>query len=131
MDASLLVIPRPVYDVPTECGSILGRIKHVTGDSITEEILARLFGVKKVLVAGGIRNMAPEVFRHPSMTCPARPAPRDLPRHPMISWGDAARRLGVDKSHLWRVMNGRRGGCAGLRARYEALLRDIAAAARP
>jgi uncharacterized C2H2 Zn-finger protein len=55
-------------------------------------------------------------------SCP----PCRLPRHPVISWGEAARRLGVSKSHLWRVANGKRQG-AQLAARYTTLLREHSA----
>jgi hypothetical protein len=60
LSPNVLVIPKRVYDVLTETASILDRIKYVDSSSITEEILARLFGVQKVVVAGGIHNTAAE-----------------------------------------------------------------------
>lgn len=48
-----------------------------------------------------------------------------MPRHPVISWGAAARQLGVNKSSLWRVANGKRRG-PELLARYQKLLLSLA-----
>jgi len=53
-----------------------------------------------------------------------RMSPRDMPRHQVISWGVAASRLGVNKSHLWRVANGHR-HCPRLLAAYNALLVEL------
>lgn len=57
----------------------------------------------------------------PRMHCP-----RSMPRHPVVSWGAAAERLGVSKAHLWLVANGKRRSARLLTA-YKALLSKLSA----
>jgi len=55
---------------------------------------------------------------------PATRSPRELPKHPVISWGAASRRLQVSKSYLWDVMHGKRTS-PPLRTAYEVLVREL------
>ena len=54
-------------------------------------------------------------------------APREMPRHPVISFGDAAKRLQCSKSHLNRVVRGARPNarrCAAARSDLELRVRE-------
>lgn len=60
MDPNLMVVSRVVVDVLADHPQFVDRMKYTTGDSITEEMLARFFGIERVRVAGGIENAANE-----------------------------------------------------------------------
>lgn len=53
-----LVLGRQVMDALETNGDIVDRIKYTSDKSVTEELLARLFGVEKVMVADAVVNTA-------------------------------------------------------------------------
>lgn len=71
LEANAVIFNRQVYDNLNECEQILERIKYAGIDDpkdITTSILASIFGVKYVLVAGGAKNTA----KQPSAATPSR-----------------------------------------------------------
>lgn len=57
-DANVLVIGKAVFNVVKNHSAVIDRIKYTQRGIITEEILAALFGVSKVVVPGGVVNTA-------------------------------------------------------------------------
>ena len=57
---NLVALDYTTFLAAKEHVSILDRTKYTTAESITESLLATLFGVSKILVARGIRNQGPE-----------------------------------------------------------------------
>jgi len=55
-----VVINDPTFRAAKEHTSIVDRVKYTSADSVTEAMLAKLFNVPRILVAGGIRNTAGE-----------------------------------------------------------------------
>ncbi len=55
-----LVIGADAYDVLIEHPEVLERIKYTQKGVVTRELLAQMFEVEKVLVAGGVQNTAEE-----------------------------------------------------------------------
>lgn len=53
-----LVLARKVLDALETAGDIVDRIKYTSRESITPEILARMFGVDEVVVADAVKNTA-------------------------------------------------------------------------
>ena len=60
MEATTLCVNRAVFNVLCDHPQILERIKYSERGVITREILAAVFGVEEVLVAGGVVNGAAE-----------------------------------------------------------------------
>lgn len=60
VDANLMVIGRDVFNVLKNNSDVLDRIKYVQRGVTTEDILASLFGVNSLIVAGIVRNTAQE-----------------------------------------------------------------------
>jgi hypothetical protein len=60
MEANVLCMNRNVFNALCDCPQILDRIKYSERGIITEQLLASLFGVAEVLVAGGVVNSAAE-----------------------------------------------------------------------
>lgn len=58
--ANVVVLSDPTFRAVKEHVSIVDRIKFVSSESVTPNLLATLFNVEKVLVSGGIRNNAEE-----------------------------------------------------------------------
>lgn len=59
-DANVLVLGRRVFRFLKNHPDILDRIKYTARGIITQDLLATMFGVDRVLVPGGIRNLAAE-----------------------------------------------------------------------
>jgi len=55
-----VVLNDPTFRAAKEHISIVDRIKYTSPDSVTDQILAKLFNVQQVLVAGGIQNTGQE-----------------------------------------------------------------------
>ena len=55
-----VVLNDPTFRAAKEHISIVDRIKYTSPDSVTDQILAKLFNVQQVLVAGGIQNVGQE-----------------------------------------------------------------------
>lgn len=60
LDATTLCMNRAVFNVLCDHSQVLDRIKYSERGVITEQILAAVFGVNEVLVAGGLSNVAAE-----------------------------------------------------------------------
>ena len=60
LDANTMVISRDVFNVLKELPAIVDKIKYTQRGIITADLLAPIFGVQKVLVAGVITNSAAE-----------------------------------------------------------------------
>ena len=60
MDPNLLVIGRDVFNVLSELDVILQKIKYVQKGIVTADLLAPIFGVDRVVVAGVVKNNAAE-----------------------------------------------------------------------
>ena len=60
LDPNLLVISRPVFFKLKEHPKILDKIKYTQRGIVTPDLLAPVFGVDEVAVAGGIQNSAAE-----------------------------------------------------------------------
>ena len=60
LDANTLCVNRNVFNVLCDHPQILDRIKYSERGIITQQILAAVFGVDEVLVAGGVTNSAAE-----------------------------------------------------------------------
>ena len=60
MEANLLVLPRSVFNCVKRLAAFLDLIKYTEKGVLTEQLLAELFGVADVVVAGGIENKANE-----------------------------------------------------------------------
>lgn len=60
LDANTMVISRDVFNVLKELDIILEKIKYVQKGIVTADLLAPVFGVEKVLVAGVVTNVAAE-----------------------------------------------------------------------
>lgn len=60
MDANTLVMSRDVFNVLKERADILDKIKYTQKGIITADLLAAVFGVDRVVVAGAQINTAPE-----------------------------------------------------------------------
>lgn len=60
MEATTLCMNRAVFNVLCDHSQIVDRIKYSERGVITEQILAAVFGVSEVLVAGGMTNTAAE-----------------------------------------------------------------------
>lgn len=58
--ANTVVMSDPTFRGAKEHVSIVDRIKYVSSNSVTPDLLATLFNVDKVLVSGGVRNTADE-----------------------------------------------------------------------
>lgn len=59
-EINTMVMGRSVFDALVQHPAIIDRIKYTSSDVITEQILARYFGVQKLLVAKAIVNTAAE-----------------------------------------------------------------------
>lgn len=57
---NVCAINDPTFRAAKEHVSIVDRIKYTSADSVSEDILAKLFNVDKVLVARGVRNTGQE-----------------------------------------------------------------------
>lgn len=55
-----LVVSYKVFSILKNHSDVIDRYKYTTADSITEELLAKVLGVDKVLVMAGIKNTAAE-----------------------------------------------------------------------
>ena len=71
LEANKMLINRATYNVLCDHPQILDRIKYSERGIVTEALLASLFGVEEVMVAGGITNNAAE----------------GLPLNPAAMWG--------------------------------------------
>lgn len=60
MSPNTMVLPRQVYEVVREHPTVLDRIKYTQVGVITPQLLATLFDIQNVIVAGGIENTAKE-----------------------------------------------------------------------
>jgi len=60
LEANLMMLPRSVFIALSYHPLVLDRIKYTQKGVITEDLLASLFKVEEVVVAGGIENKAPE-----------------------------------------------------------------------
>jgi hypothetical protein len=59
--ANTVVINYPTFNAIKEHVSIVDRIKYTSPDSVTAPMVAKLFGVDRLLVASGIRNTGQEL----------------------------------------------------------------------
>lgn len=60
LDPNVMVISRDVFNVLKELDAVLQKIKYVQKGIVTADLLAPIFGVERVLVAGIVRNTAAE-----------------------------------------------------------------------
>lgn len=60
MSPNTMVLPRQVYEAVREHPTVLDRIKYTQVGVITPQLLATLFDIQNVIVAGGIENTAKE-----------------------------------------------------------------------
>lgn len=60
MDPNLLVLPRNVFNCVKRLAAFIDLVKYTQKGVMTEDLLAELFGVDRVVVAGGIENKANE-----------------------------------------------------------------------
>lgn len=60
MDPNLMVLPRDVFNVLSELPAILDKIKYTQRGIITPDLLAPIFKVREIVVAGGLENTANE-----------------------------------------------------------------------
>lgn len=60
MDPNTLVLTDPQFRAAKEHTSIVDRIKHTSPDSVTPQMLARLFNLERILVAKGVEHTAKE-----------------------------------------------------------------------
>ncbi|MEM9235195.1 MAG: hypothetical protein AAGB14_00350 [Verrucomicrobiota bacterium] len=58
MDPNVMVIPRDVFNILKELPVILDKIKYTQRGVITPELLAPIFGVSKIVIAGAVQNSA-------------------------------------------------------------------------
>jgi hypothetical protein len=59
-EANVMIINRAVYNVLREHAAILDKYKHTQPGIITSELLANVFGVQRLIVAGALENTANE-----------------------------------------------------------------------
>lgn len=55
VDPNTVVIPKQTFNAVCENGNIIDRFKYTSSDSITPEMLAKLWMVDRVVVAGGVK----------------------------------------------------------------------------
>ncbi len=60
LDANTICFNRAVFNALSDHSQVLDRIKYSERGVVTEDILAAVFGVSRVLVAGGLTNAAAE-----------------------------------------------------------------------
>lgn len=60
LDANVMVIPRDVYNVLKELDVIVNKIRYVQKGIMTPDLLAPIFGVDRVVIAGLVTNGAAE-----------------------------------------------------------------------
>lgn len=82
-DANVLVLGKSVYNALRNCPAVIDRIKYTERGIITSDILAALFDVEEVIVAGGVTNTAKKgatdviarIFGKHAMLCYREPRP--------------------------------------------------------
>ena len=60
MDMNTMILPRTVFNSIKHHDTILERIKYTQRGVTTEDILAELFGVQRIVIAGAVENTATE-----------------------------------------------------------------------
>lgn len=60
LEGNLLLFTRPVFNVLKEHPQLLARQTYTTAGSVSLDMMARLFNVSEILVAGGLTNAAAE-----------------------------------------------------------------------
>lgn len=60
MDPNTMIIPRDVFNVLKESSVILDKIKYTQRGIVTAEIMAAVFGVGRIVIAGSTQNTANE-----------------------------------------------------------------------
>lgn len=115
-----LVLPQDVFDTVINDNAILARINGMTNSQnpaiVTQELLAQLFGLKRVLVASAVRNTASEgltfagtfIFSNQFLLCyvPDAPAKRTQAAGYIFSYSEVddvdAKKSGAPGIRTWR-----------------------------